>query len=93
MNNDCLTQQSQFIITASKETIMDKFEEEMAKAAGQIVVDTAKDGRAGIWSFLGDAVGELGKTLGDEARFFRFKNLVRIGDKVQAIRDKRGLTP
>lgn len=93
MNNDCLTQQSQFIIKAHKGTIIDKFEEEMAKAAGQIVVDTAKDGRAAIFSFFGDAVGELGKTLGDEARLFRFKNLLRIGDKVQAIRDQRGLTP
>ncbi len=72
---------------------MDKLEAEMAKAAGQIAVDTAKDSRKAISVLLGDAVREWGLTLGDNARFFRFKNLVRIMDRVEAIARDRGFTP
>lgn len=72
---------------------MDKLEAEMAKAAGQIVVDTAKDSRKAIGVLLGDAVREFGLTLGDKARFFRFKNLVKIMDRVEEIGRDRGFTP
>lgn len=72
---------------------MSDLEAEMAKAAGQIAVDTAKDSRKAISVLLGDAVREWGLTLGDNARFFRFKNLTRIMDRVEAISRERGYTP
>lgn len=72
---------------------MDKLEAEMAKAAGQIVVDTAKNSRKAIGVLLGDAVREFGLALGDKARFFRFKNLVKIMDRVEEIGRNRGYTP
>lgn len=72
---------------------MDSLEAEMAKAAGQIAIDTAKDSRKAIGVLLGDAVREFGLILGDHARYFRFKNLVRIMDRVEAIARDRGYTP
>lgn len=72
---------------------MEKLEAEMAKAAGQIAVDTARDSRKAISVLLGDAVREWGLTLGDNARFFRFKNLAQIMDRVEAIARDRGFTP
>ena len=65
----------------------------MAKAAGQIAVDTAKDSRKAIGVLLGDAVREWGLTLGDNARFHRFRNLARIMDRVESIARERGFTP
>ncbi len=72
---------------------MENLEAEMAKAAGQIAVDTAKDSRKAIGVLLGDAVREWGLTLGDNARFHRFKNLARIMDGVETIARERGYTP
>src|SRR5690554_553862 len=81
--------------TAADETerVLDKLEMEMAKAAGQIAIDTAKDSRKAIGVLLGDAVREFGLTLGDQAKFHRFKNLVRIMDRVEAIGRQRGYSP
>lgn len=75
------------------ERALDKLEAEMAKAAGQIAIDTAKDSRKAIGVLLGDAVREFGLALGDQAKFYRFKNLVGIMDRVEAIGRQRGYSP
>lgn len=55
--------------------------------------EISKDIRTLLGRLFGPAVSELGQTLGDQARYFRFKNLARIMTKVQANQAARGLPP
>jgi hypothetical protein len=72
---------------------MEALDPELAKVAGQIVVDTAKDARGALGRLFGDAITELGQTLGDRARLYRFENLTKILEKAERIASARGYTP
>lgn len=65
---------------------------ETAKAAGQVVVDTAADSRKAVAVVFGDAAREVGMMLGDHIRRYRFDNWMKIIDHAQEEVTKRGLT-
>lgn len=71
---------------------MSEFESELAKAGGQVVVDTAADARKALGTLFGDAAQEMAKLLGDNVRLWRFKNLLRIADEVSSIARDRGIS-
>ncbi|WP_082584865.1 Abi-alpha family protein [Caulobacter sp. Root655] len=71
---------------------MEALDPELAKVAGQIAVDTAKDARGALGRLFGDAITELGLTLGDRARLYRFENLTKILEKAERIARERGYT-
>ena len=62
--------------------------QEVAKTAGKAI-----DASVRVGSFLskifGDAFTEIGEEFHDWAKYFRYKNLLRIQDKVEAIHKKR----
>ena len=70
-------------------------EDEKAKAVKETAKATQKfiDASEKLGSFLkmvcGDAIIELGGTITDWAKFFRYKNLLHIKDKVEDIHKKR----
>lgn len=66
---------------------------ELEKAIGKVLVDSAAGVRTALGQIFGPALVEFGGTLGDKTRFWRFKNLARIIEEVQAIADKRQLSP
>lgn len=72
-------------------------DEETAKAAQEISRATGKgiDAAQKLGGFfskiLGNALGELGESLHDWAKLFRYKNLLRIQDRVEEIHSKRKL--
>lgn len=59
------------------------------------VISKAIDLASGVGKFLktivGPAASEIGLMLGDSVRFYRYKNLVRIAEKVEAIEKVRQL--
>lgn len=63
-----------------------KLEEELAKAAGQIAVDTSKDIRGVLGKIFGESVEELGKAFGDKVRHWRLKNLLKMADEIESLR-------
>lgn len=67
-----------------------KVAQEIAKTAGK-AVDAVRD----LAGFLGKVVGpglvELGEAFHDWARTFRYANLLRLQDKVNAIHKRRGI--
>jgi len=71
--------------------------EEQAKAIQEIATTTGKaiDASVRVGSFLskifGDAFREIGEAFHDWAKYFRYKNLLSIQDKVEAIHKKRGI--
>ena len=71
---------------------MGGLDEEMSKASGQVIVDTAADARRALAAVFGDATAELAGILSDNVKLWRFRNLLRIKDKVEDITARRGLT-
>lgn len=71
----------------------DEFKKEVGKGVGQAIIDTAKDGRVALGRLFGPAITELGATIGDTTRFWRFKNLTNIHIKAEQICLNRGYTP
>jgi hypothetical protein len=71
--------------------------EEGAKAIGEIAktggkaIDAARDLGGFFGKVLGPAATELGQTLHDWTRLYRYQNLLRIRDKVEAIHAARRL--
>ncbi len=68
-----------------------KLEEEMAKAAGQIVVDTSKDIRGALGKIFGESVAELGKAFGDKVRHWRLKNMMKMAAEIESLRVAQGM--
>lgn len=60
------------------------------QAIDQVIVETARDGRALLGKLFGPAVGEFGGMLGDQMRYWRFRNLIRILSRVEKIVRDRG---
>ena len=60
-------------------------------AVDRIFVETVRDSRALLKKLFGPAVNEFGVMLGDEMRYWRFRNLNRILARVKAITRDRGL--
>lgn len=65
---------------------------ELAKATGQVVVETAADARRALGAIFGDAAAEVANIFSDTVKLWRFKNLLRIRDEVNEIAAQRGLT-
>ena len=65
---------------------------ELAKASGQIAIDTAADARRALGSVFGEAATELAHILSDNVKLWRFKNLLKIKDRVDEIAARRGLS-
>jgi hypothetical protein len=63
-----------------------EFEKELAKSVGQIAVETARDFRSGLGKIFGPASAEFGAMLGEQMRYWRFKNLSSILEKMNEIR-------
>lgn len=54
-------------------------------------IDLARDLGRFFGKILGPAAEHIGGAVGDWAKFYRYKNLLRIGDKVEAIHRQRQL--
>ncbi|MGD0488767.1 MAG: Abi-alpha family protein [Syntrophorhabdales bacterium] len=63
---------------------------EIAKTTGKALEITEGVGRF-VSKILGDACAEFGNSLHDWAKYFRYKNLLRIQDRVDQIHRKREL--
>lgn len=70
---------------------MSEFEKELAKAAGGILTESARDARKALGSLFGDAAYELAKMMGESVRLWRLKNLMRISVEVRRISEERGI--
>jgi len=67
---------------------MDESAKEIAKATKKALEVAEKVG--GFFStVLGDACKEIGAAINDWAKLYRYKNLLKISDKVQEIHQKR----
>lgn len=60
------------------------------KALNQVIVETVRDGRALLGKLFGPAVTEFGGMLGEQMRYWRFRNMSRILSKVEEITRNRG---
>lgn len=67
-----------------------KAAQEIAKATGK-AIDLAEKAGGFIGKIVGDAVVEVGGAIHDWAKFFRYKNLLRLQDKVEDIHSARKL--
>ena len=69
--------------------------DETVKATGEIAkmtgkaVDLLKEVNAFLFKILGPPAEEIGFMLQDHAKYFRYKNLIRLRDKVEAIHYQR----
>jgi len=71
---------------------MSGIDPDLSKAGAQIAVDTAADGRRALTAIFGEAAEELAHIFSDSVKLWRFRNLLTIRDKVDAIVAERGLT-
>ncbi|HUA68649.1 MAG TPA: Abi-alpha family protein, partial [Candidatus Saccharimonadales bacterium] len=62
--------------------------QEVAKTSGKLVETTGKVGGF-ISKIIGGASTQVGGILEDWAKFYRYKNLLRVADKVEAIHAQR----
>ena len=69
---------------------MDKSTKEIAKATNKVLEVTEKVGGF-LTTVLGDACKEIGASVHDWAKLYRYKNLLKISDRVQEIHKKRKL--
>lgn len=60
------------------------------KALNQVLVETVRDGRVLLGKLFGQAVTEFGGMLGEQMRYWRFRNMSRILTKVEEITRSRG---
>ena len=60
------------------------------QAIDQVIVETVRDSRALLGKLFGSAVAEFGGMLGDQMRYWRFRNLNRILSRVGEITRSRG---
>ena len=60
------------------------------RAIDKVIVETVRDSRALLGKLFGSAVAEFGGILGDQMRYWRFRNLNRILSRVQEITKDRG---
>jgi hypothetical protein len=65
-----------------------KATQEVAKTSGQLIEASQKVGNF-ISRIVGVASNQLGGMLEDSAKFYRYKNLLNIADKVEAIHTQR----
>lgn len=63
------------------------------RALGQIAIETARDTRQFLGMIFGSAAYEFGEMLGDQMRYWRFKNLAKILGKTEDILSSRGKKP
>ena len=59
-------------------------------AIAQITIETARDVRAFLGKLFGSAAAEFGAMLGDQMRYWRFRNFLRILSKAEEITKARG---
>lgn len=65
---------------------------EVGEAAGAVAAEVLKTTGGLMGRLFGDAIDELGRTLGDRARLFRLRNLGEVLEKAQRIVHDRGYT-
>lgn len=69
---------------------MDETTKEIAKTTGK-ALDVAEKVGGFLNRVLGDACKEVGASIHDWTKFYRYKNLLKINDKIVQIQNKRGL--
>ncbi|WP_097459916.1 Abi-alpha family protein [Mangrovitalea sediminis] len=65
-----------------------KAAQEIAKATGK-AIDSATEGGRFFGKIFGDSLIQFGGALADWARYFRYKNFLKIMDKVEAVHEER----
>lgn len=68
----------------------DPFQDEAAKAAGKILVDTVKDARNVLTKLFGPAIEEIGEGLRDKVKLWRLNNISQIMSRMNEIRERQG---
>jgi hypothetical protein len=62
---------------------------EFDKAAGQIIVESARDFRAFISRIFGPPADEVAAAFLDQVKYWRYRNLLLLADKVEALQKSR----
>jgi hypothetical protein len=81
-------------IKAGRDVIVEvaKAEQEQQKTA-QKAIDLVRDAGGYLGSVFRTAANEFGQLLGDQMKYWRFRNFVRIQKRVEEIVSDRGLSP
>lgn len=63
----------------------------MSGPGAEVAKEVAGGARSALKAALGPALEEFGQMLGDQVKFYRFTNLLRLQDKINRICDNRGI--